>query len=64
MLTKKHVLKVIYLKTQSRSAKNKGSLEEDHQWESKIGNSIVINPDELNKDGKCVWYIRYSSKFK
>ena len=25
------------------------------ELESKIGNSIVINPDELNKDGKCVF---------
>ena len=25
------------------------------ELESKIGNSVVINPDELNKDGKCVF---------
>lgn len=25
------------------------------ELESKLGNSIVINPDELNKDGKCVF---------
>ena len=31
------------------------------ELESKIGNSIVINPDELNKDGKCVFgtYVKF-----
>ena len=31
------------------------------ELESKLGNSIVINPDELNKDGKCVFgtYVKF-----
>ena len=36
--------------------KNKGFIEgRIIELESKLSNSIVINPDELNKDGKCVF---------